>query len=160
MKKTVFFILSIIIAAVLSSCGPNDQKLQTEVRDALSVNYPQINSSVKDRVVTLTGTVESPQTKTGAEQAVKAVKHVKSVNNNIEVKAPAAPIRVNNDDVIRTHIVTKLVEDGYDDVKVKVRDGEVTLTGNLKRSELEKVMKIANDAKPTPTKVNNELTLN
>lgn len=159
MKKIILIITCVFLAGfTFQSCKQNDQKINSEVENALKDVFPTITSSTKEGVVTLSGTVESQQEKTAAEQAVRMVKNVKEVVNNIQVRepAPAAPT-INSDEVIKTDIKAKLEKGGYKDVNVEVNSGEVILTGDLQRSDLTKVMQIANESKPR--KVTNNLKL-
>jgi hyperosmotically inducible protein len=159
MKKTVLLYFSILLSGIiLFSCGNNDLKLQKEVPNALLNAPASISYSIKDGVVTLTGVVDSDKDRTGAEESVKALKDVKTVVNNIEVKAPAEPaVVINPDDALTKAITMALATGGFSDVVAAVKDGEVTLTGNVKRADLAKVMQIANEAKPK--KVINQLTI-
>lgn len=158
MKKSVLAYLFAIVAGItFYACGPSDQKVETEVRSALtSTNNTDISANVKKGTVTLTGSVATEEAKTAAEQAARSIKGVKSVNNEIRVVAPA-PAVVNTDGTMQSTIATALKNAGFPNVTVAVSNGEVTLTGNVKRSDLQKVMQIANDA--SPKKVNNELAL-
>ncbi|MCC8152951.1 MAG: BON domain-containing protein [Tannerellaceae bacterium] len=161
MKRTVFIYLCALLAIVtFYACKPNDANLQKDVQSVL-VAYPGVNSTVNNGTATLTGTVASDDIKAGAERAVKAVKHIKSVNNNIMVSAPA-PITpsstiVSSDDMLNKTIRTALDDEGYNDVNVMIVDGEVTLTGKVKRDNLQRVMQIANDA--SPRRVINQLEI-
>lgn len=159
MKKIALIITCMILSGLaFQSCKQSDQKLNDEVEKVLKDRYTSVSSSVKDGGVTLTGTVDSPQEKTAAGEAVRSVKNVKEVTNNIQVREiePAAPI-VNPDDTIKNEVITKLETGGYKDVKVDVKNGEITLTGSLKRSDLTKVMQIANES--NPKKVTNDIKL-
>jgi len=127
------------------SCKPSDEKLQKQVETVLSAAQSSVNGAVKDGVVTLTGTVESEEAKAAAESAVKAIKDIKSVTNNIEVKLPVV---INPDEVLSTTITTALTAAGYKDVKLAVDGGVVTLTGEAKKADLQKIMQIANEAQP------------
>lgn len=156
MKKIVFALACVFMVAVtFQACKESDQKVQEQVNKVLSGEFKNISASVKDGVVTLTGNVESDAEKMGAQSAVSGVKYVKSVVNNIEVHQPA-PV-INPDDTLKAGLEAALLAGGYKDVKVEVSNQEVTLSGNLKKSELKKVMQIANDA--GPKKVVNKLTL-
>jgi len=141
--------------AVLQSCKPDDGKIQKEVGVALNSSPSTISTSVKGGVVTLTGTVASEAEKTAAEEAIKAIKDIKSIDNKIVVELPPAPV-ISPSDSIRMHIEAALNTAGFKDVKVEVSpESEITLTGNVKRADLKKVMQIANETKPK--KVNNKL---
>lgn len=156
MKKSLFIAFCAIFSVVLmQSCKNNDEAIQKEVQTLVSEKVSGITVSVKDKVVTLTGTVDSEEKKLEAA-GVASIKSVKSVTNNIVVKEEPKPV-INPDTEIRTTINNKLSAAGYKDVQVEVANGEVTLKGNLKRSDLQKVMQIANES--NPKKVNNQLTL-
>lgn len=160
MKKSLLILFCGLFAiATLYSCKPSDTNLQKDVNSALTVSYPEVSASVHNGVATLTGTVNSETDKIGAEQTAKAVKHIKSVNNNIMVNAPAPPpaISYDPDHVITDNISTRLTDSKYKDVNVEVRDGEVILTGKAKRDDLQHVMQVANEARAK--KVVNQLTV-
>lgn len=160
MKKIILVITCVFLTGfAFQSCKQNDQKINTEVENVMKDAFPTIKSTAKDGVVTLSGTVETQQERTGAEQAARMVKNVKEVVNNIQVReaAPVAAPTINSDEVIKTDVKAKLEKGGYKDVKVEVTNGEVILTGDLQRSDLTKVMQIANESKPR--KVTNNLKL-
>lgn len=146
MKKSVlFYVSALLISVMLFSCKPSDEKIQKQVETALTAIESTVTPVVKDGVVTLSGTVESEEAKAAAETALKALKDVKSVVNNVEVKLPVV---INPDEVLSTAITTLLTAGGFADVKAAVDSGIVTLTGDLKRADLQKVLQIANEAKP------------
>lgn len=145
MKKTV---LVLLLGVMLFSCKPSDEKLQTAVQTALTAAGSNVTSSVKDGVVTLSGTVDSEAAKIAAEMVAKEVKDIKSVSNNIEVKAPQAPVVINNDEVLNATITSAIGAAGFTGITVTVKDGEVTLNGDVKKANLAKIMQIANEAKP------------
>jgi osmotically-inducible protein OsmY len=64
---------------------------------------------------------------------------------------------INYDEAIRNSIDSSFSKKGIVGVIVNVANGEVTLTGNVKRAELTKVMQAANESKPK--KVYNKLTI-
>lgn len=162
MKKMLFIITCILISGMaMQSCKQSDENLKKDVDKAIQGRYNStISTSVKDGVVTLTGTVESQQEKSSIESEVKAVKHVKTVVNNISVResniTSQQPV-INPDNTIKSSIESRLTTEGFKDVKVDVSNGEVILSGNLKRSDLTKVMQIANES--NPKKVTNNLKL-
>lgn len=159
MKKFAFIITCVILSGIaFQSCKQSDQKLNSEVEKVLKEKYPAITSSTKDGVVTLSGMVDSQQEKVAAGESVRSVAHVKDVMNNVQVRElePAAPV-VNPDETIKSDINKRLQDGGYKDVKVEVTNGEVVLSGDLKRSDLTKVMQIANES--NPKKVTNNLKL-
>jgi len=159
--KKMMFIMACVLATGLSmqSCQSNDAKVQDQVEKALKSDYSSVSSSLKSGVVTLTGVVDSQSEKTAAGNMARSVKDVKSVVNNITVRetAPATPTMTYNDDNIRSSIANKLSAEGYKNVEVQVHNGEVNLSGELKRDDLRRVMQIANET--NPRKVNNNITL-
>ena len=155
MKKLVLFLTcAFLCGAVFTSCKPSDEKLQQQVVSALSAVNSAINGTVKDGVATLSGTVDSEDAKAAAEAAVKVIKNIKSVTNNIEV---VLPVVINPDDTLTSVITTALTAAGFKDLQLAVAEGVVTLTGNAKKADLQKIMQIANEAKPK--QVINKLTL-
>ncbi|MDU1891677.1 MAG: BON domain-containing protein [Dysgonomonas sp.] len=157
MKKILFIVTCILISGMtLQSCKQNDEALKKNVDMAIQGHYNStVGTSVKDGVVTLMGTVETQEEKTLVENDVKAVKNVKSVVNNITVQE--STLAVNPDNTIKSAIESRLQSEGLKDVMVEVKNGEVILTGDLKRSDLAKVMQIANES--NPGKVTNNLKL-
>ncbi len=155
-KKTVFYCLCALLSVtVMSSCKPNDAKLQQQVESAIKAAYPEVSATVKDGVATLTGAVDSEAVRTAAESTARSIKNIKSVNNNITVKAPA--VTINPDNEISRTISSALNAGGYQGINVSVQNGEVTLRGDVKRADLQKVMQIANES--NPKRVINELTI-
>jgi len=158
MKKLVFIMTCIFLTGVgFQSCKQSDDKLQKEVEKVLKDNYSNISSTVKDGVATLNGTVETEEQKAAIGSVVGLVKNIKSVTNNITVQAPEPTVVISPDETIKTAINTAFVSAGFKDVVIDVKDGEVTLTGNVKRADLKKVMQIANES--NPKKVVNKLTI-
>lgn len=145
----------LFLGITLYSCKPNDQKLQQEVNTVLTTSG--VTAVVKDAVVTLTGTVESKESKDEAEALCKKVKDIKSVVNNIEVKEPVPAIVISPDEALKTIVTSGLAAAGYPDIVAQIDSGQVTLTGNVKKADVTKVMQIVNEAKPK--KVINKLTI-
>src|SRR5450756_1561592 len=115
----------------------NNAELQKDVQDAIKweplLNAAEIDVTVKDGVVTLTGTVDSYWKKTEAEDAAKNVAGVKAVVEKIEIKfANNSFIKDDNDiakDVLNAYQWN--VEVPRDKVKIQVEKGWVTLEGQL-----------------------------
>ncbi len=86
---SLFAVLCFSLALILSACGgKSDADIQKDAQS--KVNTPGVTASVKDGVVTLTGTVETQAASKTAESAAK-VDGVKSVTNNIQIKPMATP---------------------------------------------------------------------
>lgn len=113
-----------------------DEEIKQQVLDELKwdpeVEPTDVGVEVDDGVVTLTGTVESYPMKYAAEQAAKRVLGVKAVANNIEVKLPGERMRTDTD--IAQAAVNALqwnTQVPDERIKVTVRNGWVTLEGNV-----------------------------
>jgi hyperosmotically inducible periplasmic protein len=163
MKKSILKLSAIALIAcgsftTLQSCksGPKDADIQAAIQTTAS-SYPGLSATVKDGVATLTGTASDEASKVAFENAVKGVAGVKSVVNNITVApAPApAPVEITADDPLSKGL--KDVTASFPTVQASVADGVVTLTGELKRSELPMLMKTVNSLKPK--KIENKITL-
>jgi osmotically-inducible protein OsmY len=113
-----------------------NEELQKDVQNAIkwepSLHAAEIGVTVKDGVVTLTGTVDGYFKKNQAEDAAKNVAGVKAVVENIEVKYFNGYTKSDNE--IATEVL-KALSDSWsvpnDKLKVKVENGMVTLEGEL-----------------------------
>jgi osmotically-inducible protein OsmY len=149
MKKLIIVLLAAGLFAI-QACKPKDADIQKGVETAIaSVNG--VSSNVLDGVVTLTGTVASEDAKAAAETAAKAVKGVKSISNNIQVVAPV----IASIDALTEGLKTALA--AFTGVTGTVKDSVVTLTGEIKRADLQKVMQAVQALRPK--KVENQLTI-
>jgi len=113
-----------------------DEEIQRDVLKELEwdpeVEPTDVGVEVDDGVVTLTGTVESYPMKWAAERAAHRVLGVKAVANDIKVKLPFSSQRDDTD--IAKAAASALAWDTqvpHDRIKVTVRDGWVTLEGNV-----------------------------
>ena len=158
MKIIKLFIAVFLSASVLFfSCKPKDSDVQTKITEkfAATPECQGASASVTDGVATLTGEVKDEACKNMAENTAKDIKGVKSVVNNLTVPAPAAPVTVNTDSAL-TQGVADATKD-FPTVKATVNNGEITLTGTIKRADLTKLMQSLNTLKPS--KINNQLTI-
>jgi len=110
--------------------------LQNDVQNAIKweplLNAAEIGVTVKDGVVTLTGSVDNYSKKSQAEDAAKNVAGVKAVVEKIEINYSSWGITSDGD--IAKEIISALkwnFEVPSDKVKVKVENGWVTLDGEL-----------------------------
>ena len=144
---------------VFSSCSPKDEDVQTAVNDKLHENsaYAGITASVTGGVVTLSGNCETDGCDAAAANVVKPVKGVKEVKNNVAVTPPTVvtPIEITADDPLKAAVNDAL--SGYKGVTATVDNGVVTLTGTIKRAELQELMMKLNGLKPK--KIDNKLTI-
>ena len=114
----------------------DDKQLKQEVLNELTwdprVNVAHIGITAKGGVVTLTGHVEKYADKLAAENAVRRVKGVKAIAEEMEVRVP---FDVRHDDQqIATNAANRLKLDASlpsDSLTVKVEKGWVTLMGEV-----------------------------
>ncbi len=113
-----------------------NQELQHDVENAIKweplMHDAEIGVSVKNGVVSLSGTVDSYVKKMEAENASKKVKGVKAIVEHIEVKFPStwnkADVEVANE-ILEALKVNYAVPNEL--IQVKVENGWVTLEGEL-----------------------------
>jgi len=157
--KTKLLLCAVVLFAgiTFNSCKPSDEQLQKQVAAGITAVSSAVTSEVKKGEVTLSGVVNSPELKDAAEKAAQAVKGVSKVVNNIQVQLPQP--KINPDDVLQQAIAAAVTAggDAFKKVVVAVKDSEVTLTGEIKKANLQKLLQIVNEAKPK--KVNNSLTI-
>lgn len=158
MKNTIRKIATlslIMFSTFLFSCKQNDAKIMENASARATEVDPGVSVAVNDGVVTLTGTVKDQASKESVANAVKDVKGVKSVVNNTVVES--SEVEVNPDNQIRSAIESSFLQKGIRGVDFTVANGVVTLTGEVSRNDLQKVMQAANEA--NPKKVNNQLKI-
>ena len=114
----------------------SDLQLRQDVLDELefepSVNAAHIGVTANHGVVTLTGFVTSYAEKTVAERAVRRVKGVKAIAEEIEVRLPSDTKRADDEIAARAVDILKWqVGVPADRIRVKVEKGVVTLTGEV-----------------------------
>lgn len=160
MKITKIFVaLTIATSALFFSCKPKDSDVQAKITEkfAASPDVSGASATVAGGVATLTGEVSNPDAQAKAETLAKEVKGVKSVVNSLTVAPPPPPpAPVVNADSALIQGVTDATKD-FPSVKASVTNGEITLTGNIKRADLQKLMQTLNSLKPG--KINNQLTI-
>jgi hyperosmotically inducible periplasmic protein len=145
--RNLLFILG--FALVFASCKPSDSEIAESVKAKVSAVAPSATLTVQDGVVTLSGEVPDEAVKAAAAAATDGIKGVKSVVNNLTVPPPPPPpVVINPDDVLRTSIDSAFKAKGITGITAAVSNGEVTLTGNVKKADLQKVMQAANEIKP------------
>lgn len=161
MKVTkVLAVMMIALAVGFVSCKPKDADIKTAVEQAISAIPDAAGATieVKDGVATISGEFKDEAAKLAAEAAAKAVKGVKSVVNNGTVAPPpvaAAPVEVSADAALISSVADATKD--FATVKADVKDGVVTLTGEIKKTDLAKLMQSLNALKPK--KVENKLTI-
>jgi osmotically-inducible protein OsmY len=155
MSKKINPVLAILLTVFLlivsvTSCKQktSDADIKTAVDNTIAANSTLSGtySDVKDGVVTLTGEVKDDAAKTSAEAAAKGINGVKSVVNNLTVAPPPAPVEITPDDPLKAAVENAIKS--YPGVKATIQNGVVTLSGEIKKADLQKMMMALNSLKP------------
>lgn len=114
-----------------------------------------LNASVSNGVVTLTGECPTEKCRTDCADAVKNIKGVKDVQNNVQVASAPAPVEITADETLKSSVND--VVKNYKGVEADVKDGVITLRGEIKRANLQDLIVSLNELKPR--KVENQLVI-
>ncbi len=147
MKIKFLTVLSLAVVLFLGACGgKSDAELLTAADKALKgdTTTSGVTVEVKDGVATIKGEVADEAAKTKAAQLAK-VEGVKSVTNEVTVKAP--PAASADDATLKTKVEDGLKKKNISGISVEVNDGVVTFRGTVDRPKLPVVMAVANEAK-------------
>ncbi|HWQ36706.1 MAG TPA: BON domain-containing protein [Blastocatellia bacterium] len=163
-------------AGARESARVADLEIRADLQERLSsseqLKGQNIQISVENRVVTLSGQVETPQQKTGAEQLARSVSNVSSVVNNLTVARPSAPQsevpgvseNATKDRELSRQVLFALFSEReyFSDVgaiRAEGQNGMVTLAGTVaSRAEKALAERIARDVSGVRS-VNNQLTV-
>jgi hyperosmotically inducible periplasmic protein len=162
MKKIATLIMTLAVLAILGACTPSDEKITEAVKVALSTNasLSPVMASVKEGIVTLSGEVENDELKALAESTLSGVKGVKSVVNNVTVK-PKGPtaeeLKQMADGALLASVNAAFSKYSVTGITATVVDSVVTLTGDVKRADLQNAMKAAMET--APKKVENKMNI-
>lgn len=162
MRLTLLTLLMAVSTLFLYSCkgSVKDSDLQAAISEKTQ-SIPGtggITATVKDGVVTLSGAVTDVTAKTAYESAVTNIKGVKEVVNNVTVAAPQPtpePVVISPDETLQN--AANDVVKAYNGVKADVKDGVVTLTGEIRKAELTVLMPLLHALQPK--KIENKLTV-
>jgi hyperosmotically inducible periplasmic protein len=140
--------LSVLFASCKSDVS--DADIQTEVNKKLSDEAGSgVTAAVSGGTVTLSGTCKDEECKRECADEVKEVKGVKNVVNNITVATAdvsAAPVEITADAPLQQAVDNVVKE--YKDVKAEVKDGIITLRGEISRNNLQKLLPSLHALKP------------
>jgi hyperosmotically inducible protein len=180
MRRRLPALLVLLLAALFAAaCGESDAditaKVKTEIATDRSItSASKIEVSTQKKVVTLSGTAESPIAKERALTLARATGDVRRVVDNLTVvpateavapntgasSAPAAGVP--DDATITATIQSKLGEDkrvSGSKIAVETRLGIVTLSGTVKNEQIKQdAMQIAQDTAGVQ-RVENQLTV-
>lgn len=127
---------------------PKDSDLDSKVEAALQANAPTagLTVDVKDAVATVSGQVSDPSAQSSVSTIAGGVKGVKSVNNNVTVMAPPAPVEITADDPLSS-AVRDATKD-FPGVTATVRDGIISVTGQIKTADWKRLKMSLDGLKP------------
>ncbi len=159
MKLKFFTVLMLAMAAFLSACGKSDADITKAVTDKLAADkITGVTATVNGGAATLSGEVADVTVKSKAEASAKGVEGVKSVTNNITLKAlPVAPAPAGGDQMLKGTIDESIKKLNITGITVTVADGDVTLTGDVSKDNLAKVMQAVSAT--NPKHITNKLTV-
>jgi hypothetical protein len=155
MSKTIFRVLAIpfsvlILSALITSCNAKvkDADIKASIDKAYATNpdLSMVMVGVNDGTATLTGEVKDANAKSEAERAAKDVKGVTAVVNNLTIFSPPPQVVITPDDPLKVS-VDNVIKD-FAGVSASINDGVVTLTGEIKKVDLQKLMMALNSLKP------------
>jgi hyperosmotically inducible protein len=153
------YLFSLLIIATLVSCSASDGDIEKSVKSGLELIDSTIQVSVKDHVVTLSGEVDDESVKNAAESSIREVTGVQSVVNNLKLKpeVPELEISTRPDAEIREYVNSGLAANNIKGVVATVKEGEIILNGQARKTDLPVIMRVASEAKAKNIK--NELKL-
>lgn len=144
MKKTIqvcFVLLASVLVLGTTSCKKKlkDADIQASIETVLKADADMAGTmvSVQDGIATISGVCKDDACKTNCEEAVKKIEGVKSVVNNLTV-TPPAPVVPEVTDALGQAITDALKD--FPTVKSELKDGVLTLTGEIAKDKLQKLM--------------------
>jgi len=141
-----------IISSTTTSCKSKvkDEDVKTNIETALRANPETagLMVDVKDGVATLSGETKDETAKAKASELATAVAGVKSVENNVAIAAPPppAPVVITADDSLMTKV--KDATKDFPTVTTTVKDGVISVSGELKRDSWKKLKMALDGLKP------------
>ena len=141
MLKLSFAAIALLLMLGTTSCKKKlkDADIQAAIETVLKADGDMSNMmvTVKDGVATLSGECKDEACKTKCEEAVKKIEGVKSVINNCTI-APVVEVVPPVTDQLAQAITDALKD--YPGVKSELKDGVLTLTGEVAKSSVQKMM--------------------
>lgn len=132
MKIKFLTIFSIAAVAFLAACGKSDADLQKAVQDKLAADkVTGVSVAVSNGVATLSGEVADITVKNKAEASARAVEGIKSVTNNVTTRPLPVATPAASDQAQTGKITEDLKKAGCTGATVAVKDGAVTVSGEV-----------------------------
>lgn len=145
---------AIMLSFAIAACGPKDADIKASVDTAIS-GVQGVTVQVVNGVATISGQFVDDAAKASTEALVKAVKGVKSVVDSATVAPPPPPVVISPDETLKTSVTAALKD--FSTLSADVKDGVVTLTGEIKKADLPKVMQALSALQPK--KIENKATV-
>lgn len=159
MKITKILFSTLIMSSMFFiGCGQKDSDIKVSVEEKLKTNTDMagpMTVSVNEGVATITGECKDESCRAKCEELAKSAKGVKSVVNNCVVAKVIAPLETATDDALTSGVMDATKD--HPTVKASINNGVVTLTGEIKRDQLSKLMMTLNTL--NPKKIENQLTI-
>jgi hyperosmotically inducible protein len=137
----------LVLGAVACKKKLKDTDIQANIESVLNAD-PDMKRTmviVKDGVATISGECKDEACRARCEEAVRKVEGVKSVVNNCTVAPPPTVVVPPVSDAL-SQAVADAVKD-YPTVNAQLDNDVLTLTGEIKRSDLQKLMMSLNSLK-------------
>jgi osmotically-inducible protein OsmY len=144
----------VTFSLAVAACAPKDADIKVAADQAVA-SVPGVTVDVANGVATISGEFADETAKASTEALVKAVKGVKSVVNNGTITPPPPPVVISEDDTLRLKVAEALKD--FPTLVADVKDGVVTLTGEITRTDLSKVMQALSALHPK--KIDNKATV-
>jgi hyperosmotically inducible periplasmic protein len=149
--RTLASTITLALAMAVAGCAPKDADIKAGVDKAIT-GVQGVTVDVAKGVATISGQFADSAAKASTEALVKTVKGVKSVVNNATV---VPPVVISPDDMLKSSVAAAL--QGFSTLTADVKDGVVTLSGEVKKSDLPKVMQALSAL--NPKKIENKATV-
>jgi hyperosmotically inducible protein len=153
---------ALLLTAGLAAAQSNDSDIQEHLnKDLKSDKFENVQATVQNGMVTLTGTVNTYADREKAENKASSIKNVAGVRDQIEVAGKKV-----SDDELRKQLADKLRYDRmsyglqvFNNLNLGVQDGYVTLTGQVRdESDRDSAQSIVAQT-PGVRGVHNEITV-
>jgi len=142
---------AVSVALALTACGPKDADIQTAVNTAIS-GVSGVTVAVTKGVATIKGEFANEEVRNSTNALIKAGKGVKAIADSSTI---TPPVVISPDDALRTAVTAALT--AYSTLSATIQDGVVTLSGEVTRADLPKVMQALSAL--NPKKIENTATV-
>jgi hyperosmotically inducible periplasmic protein len=140
MHSKLRWIILLSAVASFTSCGNrSDEEIQQDITNRLSknnangkLNYGNVQATVKDGILTLTGQCEGDNCVDSLSEQVKTVDGIKEVKNNVTMTDAATDL------TLRTSVQSIISK--YQGVEADVAGGVIVLRGTIQRDQVQPLM--------------------